>query len=89
MIYNVADFKNKQVVSTETGAVIGYVGELEIDTDTGSVANIVVFGKLRLYGILGREEDIMIPWSNIEVIGEETVLIKGPILAKNSVRKSL
>ncbi len=89
MLYNVADFKNKQVVSTETGAVIGYVGELEIDTDTGSVANIVIFGKQRLMGILGREEDVMIPWSNIEVIGDETVLIKGPILTKNLVRKSL
>lgn len=89
MIYNVADFKNKQVVSTETGAVIGYVGELEIDTDTGSVANIVIFGKQRLYGILGREEDIIIPWSNIEVIGDETVLIKGPVTLKNSNRKSL
>ncbi|MEE0840586.1 MAG: YlmC/YmxH family sporulation protein [Acutalibacteraceae bacterium] len=89
MIYNVADFKNKQVVSTETGAVMGYVGELEIDTDTGSVANIVIFGKQRLYGILGREEDIIIPWGNIEVIGDETVLIKGPVALKNSNRKSL
>ncbi len=89
MIYNVADFKNKQVVSTETGAVMGYVGELEINTDTGSVANIVIFGKQRLYGLLGREEDIIIPWSNIEVIGDETVLIKGPVTLKNSNRKSL
>ncbi|MEE0946327.1 MAG: YlmC/YmxH family sporulation protein [Acutalibacteraceae bacterium] len=77
MIYNVADFKNKQVVSTENGSVVGYVGEIEIDTQTGSVANIVIFGKQKLYGILGREDDIVIPWSNIVVIGDETVLIKG------------
>lgn len=89
MIYNVADFKNKQVVSMETGTVLGFIGELEIDITTGTVANIVIFGKQKLYGVLGREEDIQIPWSNIEVIGEETVLVKGPIVFKNIKRKSL
>lgn len=89
LIYNVADFKNKQVVSMETGTVLGFIGELEIDITTGTVANIVIFGKQKLYGVLGREEDIQIPWSNIEVIGEETVLVKGPIVFKNIKRKSL
>ncbi len=89
LLYNIEDFKNKQVVSVETGSVIGYVSELEVDTETGSVANIVVFGRQRLFGVLGREEDIQIPWKNIEVIGNETVLVKGPITIKNSKRKSL
>ena len=89
MIYNVADLKNKQVVGMETGTVLGFIGELEIDITTGSVANIVIFGKQKLYGVLGREEDIQIPWSNISVIGEETVLVKGPVVFKNSKRKSL
>lgn len=73
----------------ETGTVLGFVSELEIDTETGSVANIIIFGKQRLFGVLGREEDIQIPWQNIEVIGNETVLVKGPITVKNIKRKSL
>ena len=89
MLYNIENFKNKQIVSVETGAVLGYISELEIDTETGAVANIVVFGKPKLLGVLGREEDIEIPWKNIEVIGNETVLVKGPVNIKRSKRKSL
>lgn len=89
MLYNIEDFKNKQIVSVETGSVLGYVSELEIDTETGAVANIIVFGKQKLFGVLGREEDIQIPWKNIEVIGNETVLVKGPVTVKSSKRKSL
>lgn len=89
LLYNIENFKNKQIVSVETGAVLGYISELEIDTETGAVANIVVFGKPKLLGVLGREEDIEIPWKNIEVIGNETVLVKGPVNIKRSKRKSL
>lgn len=89
MLYSIADFKNKQVVSVETGTVLGYVGEIEIDTDSGKVANLIIFGRQKLYGMLGREDDIQIPWENIEVIGEETVLVKGAVLYKNYKRKSL
>ena len=73
----------------ETGTVLGFIGELEIDTKTGSVANMVIFGRQKLFGVLGREEDINIPWENIEVIGEETVLVKGPVTIRSSKRKSL
>ena len=32
-------------------------------------------GRQRFLGLIGREEDIVIPWSEIEVIGQETVLV--------------
>lgn len=89
MLYNIEDFKNKQIVSVETGAVLGFISELEIDTETGGVVNIIVFGKPKLFGVLGREEDVEIPWQNIEVIGSETILVKGPVTVKKTKRKSL
>lgn len=89
LLYNIEEFKNKQIVSVETGSVLGYVNELEIDTETGAVANLVIYGKQKLFGVLGREEDLQIPWKNIEVIGNETVLVKGPVTIKSSKRKSL
>lgn len=88
MLYTIANFRNKQVVSVETGTVIGFVGDLEIETETGKVANLIIFGKNKLFGALGREDDIQIPWSNIEVVGDETVLVKGSFIFKNSKRKS-
>lgn len=89
LLYTITQFKNKQAVSVETGEVLGFIGDLEIDCEKGTVANLVIYGKQKLLGLLSRDDDIYIPWSGIEVIGEETVLVKGALNYKNSKRKTL
>ena len=37
--------------------------------------SVIVYGRPRLFGIMGRDDDLIIPWSDIEVIGEDTVLV--------------
>lgn len=88
MLYTISDFKNKQAVSVDNGMVLGFIGDLEIDCENGTVSNLVIYGRSRLMGALGREEDLKIPWSNIEVIGDETVLVKGAYAFKSTKRKS-
>ncbi len=73
----------------DTGAVLGPIGDLEIDCDSGTVANLIIYGKQKLFGAFGREEDICIPWASIEVIGEETVLVKGAFTYRNVKRKNI
>lgn len=71
----IAELRSKQVVCVKNGCVLGYISDVEVNTSSGNIENIVIFGRLRLFGLLGREEDIIIPWSEIEVIGRETVLV--------------
>ncbi len=71
----IAELKAKQVVCIKNGCVLGYISDVEINTSSGIIENIVIFGRLRFFGLLGREEDIIIPWSEIDVIGRETVLV--------------
>lgn len=71
----IADLRNKQVVCIKTGQVLGYVYDVEINTANGSLTAIVIPGKLRVFGFFGHEEDIIIPWQEIEVIGQETILV--------------
>ena len=75
MSSRIGDLKNKQVVCVKNGCVLGYISDVDINTVDGNIEAIVIFGRLRLFGILGREEDIVIPWRDIEVIGQETILI--------------
>ena len=75
MNQRIAEFRNKQVVCVKNGCVLGYVSDVEIDISNGHLEAIVILGRLRLFGLLGREEDIIIPWNEIEVIGKETVLV--------------
>jgi YlmC/YmxH family sporulation protein len=76
MLLNVGELRNKQVVCVHTGDVLGYVGDIVIDSQDGRLQSIIIVGKPRLLGLLGKYEDITIPWADIEVIGAETVLVK-------------
>lgn len=69
------ELKNKQVVCVKDGCVLGYISDVELDVETGELISIIIFGKPRLFGFLGREEDIVIAWKDIKVIGNETVLV--------------
>ena len=75
MLCRIDDLKNKQVVCVKDGCVLGFISDVEIDTLSGNLTSIIVFGRLRFFGLLGREEDITIPWDDIKVIGSETVLV--------------
>ena len=75
MICRIDEMKNKQVVCIKDGCVLGYISDIELDTERGTLTSIIIYGKLRFFGLFGREEDIVIPWSDIKVIGAETVLV--------------
>lgn len=75
MSCRIDELKNKQVVCVKNGCVLGYISDVIISTESGKLEEIVIFGRPRLFGLLGHEEDIIIPWGDIEVIGRETILI--------------
>lgn len=76
MICKLDELKDKQVVCLKNGAVIGTVSDIEINTDDGRLTAIVIYGKRSFLGVFGRENDVTIPWNDIEVIGNETILVK-------------
>ena len=59
-----------------TGLKIGYVDDIEMDTQGANIVSLIVYGKPRAFGIMGRDEDIIIKCSDIELIGEDTILVK-------------
>ena len=72
----IAELRNKQVVCVKNGKVLGYISDIELDTQSGSLISIIIYGRPRFLGLFGKTEDIVIPWNDIEVIGPETVLVK-------------
>lgn len=73
---SLSELKNKEVVNVNTGEKIGYVDDVEIDTVSSSVVSLIVYGRPRCMGILGREDDIVIRCKDIQLIGEDTILVK-------------
>lgn len=76
MTVRIDELKNKQVVCVNDGFILGYINDIELDTENGKLVAIIIYGPLKFLGLLGREKDIVIPFEDIVVIGEETVLVK-------------
>ncbi len=75
MIARITDMHDKEVINVCDGTRLGYVDDVEVDTCTAQIVSIVIYGRNKCFGLLGRDTDIIIHWKDIEVIGEETVLV--------------
>ena len=60
------------------GSRYGWVGDVEVDLESGQVRALVVPGRLRLFGLLGREEDRVFPWEAVRRFGADTILVETP-----------
>ena len=84
--YRVYDLGDKEVINLEDGARLGYVDDVEIAMPEGRVLSIILLGRPRFFGLLGREEDIIIPWGNIERVGEDIIFIRYKGIVNRSAR---
>jgi len=67
----------KEIIDISDGTRYGFVGDAELDLENGQVRSLVVYGRLRLFGLLGREEDRVFPWTAVRRLGEDIILVDG------------
>lgn len=72
---SVTELRNKEVISAKSGCRLGCVSDVEIDTCSGRLVAIIIWGKSKCGGLFGREDDFCICWEDIEVIGDDTILV--------------
>ncbi len=75
MVCSFSQLRNKEVVNIKTGVKIGYIDDVEIDTETGKISAFLIFGRARAFGLIGRDDDIVLKFRDIELIGEDTILV--------------
>ena len=75
MLVRLGDLRNRDVISMLDGVRIGQIGDVEIDTQSATLSAVVVYGRPRLFGLLGHEDDCVISWKHIRMIGEDAVLV--------------
>ena len=78
----VSELRYKEIINVSDGSRYGWVGEVEVDLDSGQVRALVVPGRLRLFGLLGREEDRVFPWEAVRRFGADTILVETPPLSR-------
>ena len=73
----IGDLRYKEVINVTDGSRYGYVGDAEIDLETGQIRALIVPGRLRFFGLLGRENERVFPWSAVRRFGEDIILVEG------------
>lgn len=87
MSCRIAELRHKEVINQSDGMRLGFVDDVEIDTHNACLVSIVIYGKPKLFGLLGRCEDIVVPWANIHLIGEDTILVSCNSRRKDKKRR--
>ena len=78
----VSELRHKEIINVSDGSRYGWVGDVEVDLESGQVRALVVPGRLRLFGLLGREEDRVFPWEAVRRFGADTILVETPPLSR-------
>ena len=82
------DLRCKDVINVKNGCRIGCVCDFEIDLASARICALIIYGRWRWFGLLGREKDIVIRWSDIQLIGEDAILIQCEIPSDRARRKN-
>ncbi len=76
MISYFSDLRYKEVIDIHSGFRLGYVCDAEFDDAEGRFVSLITPGKAKLFGLLGREDDYVLPWSCIVRIGNDIILVE-------------
>lgn len=74
----ITDLKCKEVIDLKSGNRLGFVDDVEIILPGGQIAALVVPGAGKCFGLLGREDDIVIPWACVCKFGDDVILVELP-----------
>ena len=70
------DLRDKEIVDVENGSRFGCARDVEIDWEAGRVGALIVPGRLRLFGLFGRERERVFSWDCVRRFGEDIILVE-------------
>ena len=72
-----SDLRYREVVNVSTGCRLGYVSDVVFALPEGKITALIVPGPAKFFGLLGREEDYILPWEAVTQMGSDIILIDG------------
>ena len=71
------ELHRKEVICVCDGRRLGFIADACVEIPTGNIVSILVPGPCRFFGLLGRKDDYIIPWSRSGRRGPDIVLGDG------------
>ena len=75
MICSFDELRRKEVIDIKTGERMGFIDDIEINISDGRAERFIIYGGVRFFGILGKEDDAVIDCTDIKVVGRDIVLV--------------
>lgn len=71
-----SELRYKEVIDVHSGFRLGCIYDAEYDGESGRIVSFLTPGRPKLFGLLGYEDDYVLPWENIVRIGKDIVLVE-------------
>ncbi|HHV13136.1 MAG TPA: YlmC/YmxH family sporulation protein [Clostridiales bacterium] len=71
----ILELREKEVINCRDCVRLGYVCDIEFDICTCHITHIIIPGPCRIWGILGRDHEYVIPCSCIKQIGADVIIV--------------
>lgn len=78
------ELSKKEVVQVDEGECLGRIDDLVIDDKSARVEKLLMLGRPKLFGLLGRGESLVIDWDEIQKIGANAILVNTPLPEENA-----
>ncbi len=75
----IGDLRDRDVVNVNDGKRLGIINDVDLDIENGVVKAIIVPAGGGFMGVIGRKQDLIIPWDKIVKVGVDTILVDYPV----------
>lgn len=75
MICTVTELRQKEIVDTKTGAILGRADDIRFDTETATILSMTIYGRPKFFGFFGRDNDLSVKFEDISLIGRDAILV--------------
>ena len=91
MVSYFSELQYKEVIDVHSGDRLGYICDAEFDDAQGRFLSLITPGRAKLFGLLGREDDVVLPWDCVVRVGPDIILVepKGELHRRKRIRRPL
>lgn len=69
--------KNKEVINMVDGRSLGFIYDIEVNLENGTIDGIVIPAERGLFRLFSsKDNDLVIKWDKIRTIGDDVVLVE-------------
>ena len=72
----ICEVREKEVVNVCDGERLGNICDVDFEERTGRICSLIIPGPCKVFGIIGRDSEYIIPYECVKRIGADVVLVE-------------